>query len=103
MGGLASVVLLVSLTNIVIENVRSENATAPATAATATGTSVELTNLVEPPKLSEPLADLGVTPVPEDGAQAGGVPAVVPDLDPDPALQEPMDRDPQRTTGGTSQ
>lgn len=93
LGGLAAVVLLVSLTNIVIENVRQEDAADAQQAAPATADIAEVANMVPPAPSSEPLADLGVTPVPDDEV-AGGVPAVVPDLDPDPALQKPMDRDP---------
>ncbi len=95
LGGLAAVVLLVSLTNIIIENVRQEEAAADAQQAAASATDVaEVVNMAEPAQSSEPLADLGVTPVQEDEVDAGAVPAVVPDLDPDPALRKPMDRDP---------
>lgn len=102
-GGLAAVVLLVSLTNIVIENVRQEEAADAQQSAPATADVSEMANMAEPAPSSEPLADLGVTPVQEGEVDAGAVPAVVPDLDPDPALQKPMDRDPGARGDGTRQ
>lgn len=94
LGGLAAVVLLVSLTNIIIENVRNEASSDAAKSVTTATPTAETANMAEPAPPSEPLADLGVTPVQEGDVDAGGVPAVVPDLDPDPALRKPMDRDP---------
>lgn len=100
LGGLAAVVLLVSLTNIIIENVRQDEAEAAQQAA-ASGT--EATEVANAAQASEPLADLGVTPVQDGALDSGAVPAVVPDLDPDPALKKPMDRDPGVTGAGTGQ
>jgi hypothetical protein len=77
--GLAGVVLLVGLANIVIEKARVDDAALPPpTVSTMTA------NAVSP---KEPLAELGVQPAPEQAP-------IVPDLQPDPNLNKPMDRDP---------
>ena len=77
--GLAGVVLLVGLANIVIEKARVDDAAlAPPVTPTLE------TNAVAP---KEPLAELGVQPAPEQAP-------IVPDLQPDPNLKKPMDRDP---------
>ncbi len=77
--GLAGVVLLVGLANIVIEKARVDDAAMPTpTVPTMT------TNAVSP---KEPLAELGVQPAPEQAP-------IVPDLQPDPNIRKPMDRDP---------
>lgn len=80
--GLLGVLMLVGLTNVVVENVRKD-AVLSATGAAA-GTTA---NAAAP--TSEPLADLGVAPAPESAAPS------IPDLEPDPRLQRPMDRDPR--------
>ena len=78
--GLAGVVLLVGLANIVIEKARIDDpAVPPPTVPTLDF------NAVAP---KEPLAELGVQPAPEQQP-------IVPDLQPDPNLRKPMDRDPQ--------
>lgn len=75
--GLAGVVLLVGLANIVIDKARIADPTVPpATVPTLTG------NAATP---KEPLAELGVQPAPEQAP-------IVPDLQPDPKLRKPMDR-----------
>lgn len=81
--GLFGVLMLVGLTNIVVDNVRDKAAVAAAPAA-----SVAAGNASGP---SEPLADLGVAPAPAGSEGA----SPVPDLEPDPRLQRPMDRDPR--------
>lgn len=78
--GLAGVVLLVGLANIVIDKARIDDPTVPP----PTVSTLDANTLA--PK--EPLAELGVQPAPEQ------VP-LVPDLQPDPNLKKPMDRDPQ--------
>ena len=88
--GLAGVLLLVSLTQFVIDNVRKEAGfslpeLAPPGEAAANAMPPSLQN-------SEPLADLGVAPA----AEAGGQVPAVPDLEPDPKLQKRMDRDPRQ-------
>lgn len=76
--GLAGVVLLVGLANIVIEKARIDDpAVPPPTVPTLD------VNAVAP---KEPLAELGVQPAPEQ------LP-LVPDLQPDPNLKKPMDRE----------
>jgi hypothetical protein len=78
--GVAGVVLLVGLANIVIDKARvSDPAVPPPTVPTLSG------NAVSP---KDPLAELGVQPAADQ--------AVVPDLQPDPNLNKPMDRDPQQ-------
>ena len=76
--GLAGVVLLVGLANIVIDKARVDDAAMPP----PTVPTLEM-NAVAP---KEPLAELGVQPAPEQAP-------VVPDLQPDPNLKKPMDQD----------
>lgn len=76
--GLAGVVLLVGLANIVIEKARINDPTVPP----PTVPTLDV-NAVAP---KEPLAELGVQPA-SDQASA------VPDLQPDPNLNKPMDRE----------
>lgn len=78
--GLAGVVLLVGLANIVIDKARIDDPTVPPPAVPT----LEV-NAVAP---KEPLAELGVQPAPEQAP-------IVPDLQPDPNLKKPMDQDPQ--------
>ena len=90
--GIAGVILLVGLANIVIDKAKTD---AAATAATTPSVPAEAlaapANAAGQPK--EPLAELGVTPASD---QATNAPAqAIPDLQPDPQLQRPMDRDPQ--------
>lgn len=80
--GLAGIVMLIGLVNIVVDNVRTLD---PASAEMVTAGNVQ--NGVDAAP-SEPLAELGVAPAVEtDGA-------LVPDLRPDPRLHERMDREP---------
>ena len=82
--GLAGVVLLVGLANIVIDKARVDDPSVPP----PTVPTLDV-NAVAP---KEPLAELGVQPAPEQAP-------VVPDLQPDPNLQKPMDRDPPPVDG----
>lgn len=86
--GLGGVLLLVGLTNVLVDNIRKDGV--------LTGAVViedgHASNAVAKPS-SEPLADLGVTPAQDTGSQA----PAVPDLEPDPRLQKPMDRDPRQS------
>jgi hypothetical protein len=87
--GLAAVLLIVTLANLVIQTARGDGThdgkgmASAQVAANANGA-----NSVEP---SEPLADLGVTPSTEPTIP------YVPDLEPDPRLRERMDRDPEQS------
>lgn len=83
LGGLTGVLLLIGLADIVVDKIRSDEATT--TAATATNASVAATETPDQPR--EPLAELGVAP-PSDGSSQ----PVVADLQPDPNLRQPMDR-----------
>jgi len=86
--GVGGVLLLVGLTNVLVDNIRKDSVLSAG--AVAIGAAIP-SNATAPS--SEPLADLGVTPS-SDGA-SGQAPAV-PDLEPDPRLQKPMDRDPRQ-------
>ena len=82
--GLAGVVLLVGLANIVVDSVRRDQGADAMAASNAT------TAQSNGDKPSEPLAELGVTPT----AQSSDEAPVVADLQPDPNLKKPMDRPP---------
>jgi len=82
--GLAGVVLLVGLANIVIDKARVDQALPPAVVPTLTDGNAVNAAAAQP---KEPLAELGVTP-----AQTVTTP-VVPDLQPDPRLVKPMDQE----------
>lgn len=84
--GLAGVVLLVGLANIVIEKARIDDPNVPPAVVPTISDGVNV-NAVSQPK--EPLAELGVAPSADQGQ-------VVPDLLPDPNINKPMDRDPQQ-------
>ena len=77
--GLAGIVLLVGLANIVIDKARMDDAALPPPVVPT------LTSNAVSPK--DPLAELGVQPAPEQAP-------IVPDLQPDPNIRKPMDRDP---------
>lgn len=87
--GLFGIVLLVGLANIVVDNIRRDDAADASAAANAT--QAFATNGTP----DEPLAELGVAP-PSDEAQQQ---SVVPDLQPDPKLRKPMDRAPANGGG----
>lgn len=83
--GLAGVILLVGLANIIIDKARLDERSVPPPVVPTVST--DSGNAVSSPR--EPLAELGVTPSADQTGQ------VVPDLQPDPALNKPMDHDPQ--------
>lgn len=92
--GLAAVLLVVTLANLVIDNVRKD-AASDATAAAIEQGIAGVANATASGAAStpnEPLADLGVTPG-ADSAAPVTVPSV-PDLQPDPRLRQRMDQDP---------
>lgn len=82
LGGLTGVLLLIGLADIVVDKIRSDEATT--TSAAAANASAAATETLDQP--SEPLAELGVAP-PSDSANQ----PVVADLQPDPNLRQPMD------------
>lgn len=92
--GLGSVLLLVGLINVVIDNVRRDNGLAPMSSVQQ-GMSGVANAVMVPEKPTEPLADLGVAPAPEVTTEPAAPVTAVPDLEPDPQLQKPMDRDPR--------
>ncbi len=100
-GGLVVVLLIVMLANIMIRNARLDD---PSLMTGADGAMAPAANATmnAAPSSNEPLADLGVTPTSEASAPTGAsdptvatTPAV-PDLEPDPKLTTPMDRDPRQ-------
>ena len=100
--GLASVLLLVSVANFVIQRASDEQTVIEEMQAEAEGSAPPLASNPEE-KPAEPLAELGITPAPAPASGAGKTdlqkPAAnlpgqtVPDLKPDPNLDAPMDRE----------
>ncbi len=88
--GLGGVLMLVGLTNVLVDNIRKDGGLGAGTDVVG---GLVAGNNAESAKSNEPLADLGVTPT--SGTSSQQAPAV-PDLEPDPKLQKPMDRDPQQ-------
>ena len=88
--GLAGVVLLIGLANIVVDNARQSDAAQEAVADAGPSNAAAPPPVVPDEKPTEPLAELGVAPASDSGAQQ----PVVADLQPDPNLKEPMDRPP---------
>lgn len=85
--GLAGVVLLVGLANIVIDKARVDDiASAPPAVPT-----IDVNAAVAATTPKEPLAELGVQPAPE-------MAPIVPDLLPDPKIRKPMDQEPTPQT-----
>jgi len=85
--GLAGVVLLVGLANIVIDKARGDDmAAAPPAVPT-----IDVNAAVAATTPKEPLAELGVQPAPE-------MAPIVPDLQPDPKIRKPMDQEPTPQT-----
>ncbi len=108
--GLAAVLLVVGLANLVIDRASEETGAleaikteSGALAGTAAGNGAD--------KKSEPLAEMGLTPAPAEtkgappqaapapksatpAGQASGTGQIVPDLRPDPKLESRMDREP---------
>lgn len=92
--GLAAVLLIVTLANLVIDNARKDAASEATASAIEQGIAgvANATASVTPPSTNEPLADLGVTPT-ADSAAPVATPSV-PDLQPDPRLRQRMDQEP---------
>tara|TARA_R110001606_G_scaffold22891_3_gene77675 strand:+ start:567 stop:938 length:372 start_codon:yes stop_codon:yes gene_type:complete len=98
--GLASVLLLVSVANFVIQRASHEQTVIEEMQSDGTRTPPPLATKTEE-KPAEPLAELGLTPGPGSETGKAGVqkPAAnlpgrtVPDLKPDPNLDAPMDRE----------
>ena len=85
--GLAGVVLLVGLANIVIDKARVDDiASAPPAVPT-----IDVNAAVAATTPKEPLAELGVQPAQEMAPN-------VPDLQPDPKIRKPMDQEPAPQT-----
>jgi len=98
--GLAAVLLLVSVANFIIQRASDEQTGIEEMQAEATGVAPPIINVPEE-KPAEPLAELGITPAPAQGTgkaeaqnPAANLPGqTVPDLQPDPKLDAPMDRE----------
>ncbi|MBU0557663.1 MAG: hypothetical protein KKD64_09365 [Alphaproteobacteria bacterium] len=94
--GLAAVLLVVTLANLIVDAVRkdggSESAATSADVPSASLQSGGNSAASQASTNNEPLADLGVTPTtPESSTPI--LPSPVPDLEPDPQLRERMDQD----------
>lgn len=81
--GLAGVVLLVGLANIVIDKARVDGPTLPPPAVPT----IDVNAAAAATTPRDPLTELGVQPAPEQTS-------IVPDLQPDPKLRKPMDQEP---------
>ncbi|HKR16947.1 hypothetical protein [Rhizorhapis sp.] len=93
--GLAGVVLLVGLANIVIEKAAVDEKAA-AVDGSPPMLAAPSSNAMAPDaeQRSEPLAELGVTPA--SPGNGDGTTQVVPDLQPNPAIRNRMDQEPGR-------
>lgn len=97
--GLVAVLLLVSIANFVLQRASDEQTAIEVIQAEATGSVPQPSEKIIVPAPSEPLADLGITPtrVPEGIQPVPEIPVkrvqVVPDLEPDPKLEAPMDKE----------
>jgi len=91
--GLATVLLVVTLANLVIDSARKDSASEATAAAIEQGIAgvTNATATALPATTNEPLADLGVTPTADSAAPVA--PPSVPDLEPDPRLRQRMDQD----------
>ncbi|HEY9092383.1 hypothetical protein [Parasphingorhabdus sp.] len=98
--GLVAVLLLVSLANFVLQRASDEQSATEVVQAETASDEQKTPGKEASSAPSEPLAELGVTPtrVPEgdksNPAESGKpVQIIVPDLEPDPKLEAPMDRE----------
>lgn len=98
--GLVSVLLLVAAANFVLQRASDEQSATEVVQAEAANDAQKTLEKEETSAPSEPLAELGVTPTRvREGdksapAESGKpVQVVVPDLEPDPKLEAPMDRE----------
>lgn len=98
--GLAGVLLIVTLANLVVDTVRRDGGAETAVSGvefpstTLRPGSVSNSSSVQKSGGNEPLADLGVTPTTTDAMPV--LPSPVPDLEPDPQLRQRMDQDPEQ-------
>lgn len=92
--GLAAVLLVVTLANLVIQAAHPDGSDMiAASQQTVAGAAVTNASGSAPTGTNEPLADLGVTPTTATDSSAPSVP----DLEPDPRLKTRMDRDPDQS------
>ncbi len=96
--GLVAVLVFVSITNFIVGSAAEEQA---GTTADTNSQEAADTAETESETPKEPLAELGVAPSPDSEGQATEAPQtapigeaeqIVPDLEPDPKLDKPMDR-----------
>lgn len=85
--GLGAVLLVVAFANVVVRTVRPDAGQTVAVSGQPQGPAEQANGT------GEPLADLGVMPKSDQSQSAG---PSVPDLEPDPRLSKPMDRDPKK-------
>lgn len=102
--GLVAVLLLVSVANFVLQRASDEQSAIEEIQAEAAGSTRDLATEAAPvpaPAPAEPLAELGITPAPAPEDEViqpvptvpGSRAQVVPDLEPDPKLEAPMDQE----------
>lgn len=105
--GLVAVLLVVSVANFVLQRASDEQSAIEQIQAEALENAGRIAAEAEPPPVqvqtpAEPLAEMGITPAPVQEEEVvepvptipGTRAQVVPDLEPDPKLEAPMDKEP---------
>lgn len=102
LAGLLGVLAIIALAGLMTRNARvDDSGLAASREGTAIADSPSNNTVINPAMIpNEPLADLGVTPSSDPSLTA---PPAVPDLEPDPRLTTPMDRDPRKAQQRQSQ
>lgn len=95
LAGLLGVLAIIGLAGLMTRNARVDDSGMTVSRESAVIADSPSNNAVISPAVipNEPLADLGVTPSSDPSLSA---PPAVPDLEPDPRLTTPMDRDPRK-------
>lgn len=95
LAGLLGVLAIIGLATLMTRNARVDESGLTVSRESATIADAPSNNAIISPAVipNEPLADLGVTPSSDPTLSA---PPAVPDLEPDPRLTTPMDRDPRK-------
>ncbi|WP_443971734.1 hypothetical protein [Sphingobium sp. CR28] len=95
LAGLLGVLAIIGLASLMTRNARVDDSGLAMSKEGAAIADAPSNNAIISPAVipNEPLADLGVTPSSDPSLTA---PPAVPDLEPDPRLTTPMDRDPRK-------
>lgn len=95
LAGLLGVLAIIALAGLMTRNARvDDSGLTMSKEGTSIADSPSDNTVINPAMIpNEPLADLGVTPSSDPSLTA---PPAVPDLEPDPRLTTPMDRDPRK-------